>query len=382
MWPSEEKRRVRGRRGSDPTGPDHTTPSAPTPPAEDVVIGLACDSPGFELETRRGDRALFALRSLGVIEAHHERLGLGFDDDGALVLWVVCPVAAGGPPPLDGLVDVEKMGLPPRGTAGTQIPLCTGATGRPPLPPFWAVETVEEGANAASPSWICESSPARLMVTVVAALAATFWPIPPAQEVGAAALAVFQEASPVIDDDERVGPRGLVHGHRVDARPGNRVTEQRAAFEHLQGASPPGANCMEAPSPFLLASLVPADAGDVLRRGASEMRCAPVELDHWLINKREAQRSFDMVASRPEAGPFVLSTKVRPRGSGQGAASSNRTLTVNRPAPRRTTRARPGERPWNVAPRVSAHGKRRAVRRYPEVSRQIVLHDQASETPF
>jgi len=40
------------------------------------------------------------------------------------------------------------------------------------------------------------------------------------------------------------------------------------------------------------------------------MRCAPVELDHWLINKREAQRSFDMVASRQEAKPFVLSTNV------------------------------------------------------------------------
>ena len=67
---------------------------------------------------------------------------------------------------------------------------------------------------------------------------------------------------------------------------------------------------MEVPSPFLLASLVPADAGDMLKRVASEMRCAPVELDHWLINKREAQRSFDMVASRQEAGPFVLSTNL------------------------------------------------------------------------
>ena len=37
---------------------------------------------------------------------------------------------------------------------------------------------------------------------------------------------------------------------------------------------------------------------------------APVELGHWLINKREAQRSFDMVSCRPEAGPFVLSTKL------------------------------------------------------------------------
>ncbi len=67
---------------------------------------------------------------------------------------------------------------------------------------------------------------------------------------------------------------------------------------------------MEAPFPFLLASLVPADAGDMLKRVASEMRCASVELDHWLINKREAQRSFDMVASRQEAGPFPLGTKL------------------------------------------------------------------------
>ena len=42
---------------------------------------------------------------------------------------------------------------------------------------------------------------------------------------------------------------------------------------------------MEAPSAFLLASLVPADAGDMLKRVASEMRYAPVELGHWLINK-------------------------------------------------------------------------------------------------
>jgi hypothetical protein len=36
-----------------------------------------------------------------------------------------------------------------------------------------------------------------------------------------------------------------------------------------------------------------------------------VELDHWLINKREAQRSFDMVARRHEAGLFVWSTNSR-----------------------------------------------------------------------
>jgi len=50
---------------------------------------------------------------------------------------------------------------------------------------------------------------------------------------------------------------------------------------------------MEAPSPFLLASLVPAGVGDMLKRVALEMPCAPVELGHWLINKREAQRPFD-----------------------------------------------------------------------------------------
>jgi len=43
---------------------------------------------------------------------------------------------------------------------------------------------------------------------------------------------------------------------------------------------------------------------------ASEKRCAPVELDHWLTTRREAQRSFDMVASDQEAGPFVLSTEL------------------------------------------------------------------------
>jgi len=59
----------------------------------------------------------------------------------------------------------------------------------------------------------------------------------------------------------------------------------------------------------LLASLVPAGGSDMLKRVASEMRCAPLELDHWLINKREAQRSFDVVASRHEAGPLVLTTR-------------------------------------------------------------------------
>jgi len=61
---------------------------------------------------------------------------------------------------------------------------------------------------------------------------------------------------------------------------------------------------------FLLAPLVLAGAGDLLNRVASEMRCALVELGHWLINKREAQGSSDMVSYRQEAGPFVLSTKL------------------------------------------------------------------------
>ena len=39
------------------------------------------------------------------------------------------------------------------------------------------------------------------------------------------------------------------------------------------------------------------------------MRGAAVKLDLWLINKREAQRSFDMVAIRHEAGPLVLTTR-------------------------------------------------------------------------
>jgi hypothetical protein len=38
---------------------------------------------------------------------------------------------------------------------------------------------------------------------------------------------------------------------------------------------------------------------------------APVELGHRLINKREAQKSFNMVARRHQAEPFVLSMKLR-----------------------------------------------------------------------
>ena len=67
---------------------------------------------------------------------------------------------------------------------------------------------------------------------------------------------------------------------------------------------------MKARLAFLLAPLDPGGAGYMLNRVASEMRCAPVELGHWLINKREAQRSPDMVSCRREAEPFVLSTKL------------------------------------------------------------------------
>ncbi len=38
---------------------------------------------------------------------------------------------------------------------------------------------------------------------------------------------------------------------------------------------------------------------------------APVELGHWLINKREAPTSSDMVLCRQEAEPFVLGTTLR-----------------------------------------------------------------------
>ena len=48
----------------------------------------------------------------------------------------------------------------------------------------------------------------------------------------------------------------------------------------------------------------------MLNRVASEMEAAPVELGHWLINKREAQRPFDVVASRHEVGPLVLTTRL------------------------------------------------------------------------
>ena len=56
---------------------------------------------------------------------------------------------------------------------------------------------------------------------------------------------------------------------------------------------PKWANCVKAVSAFLLASLEFAGPGDMLARVVSELRCAPVELDHRLINMCEAQRSFD-----------------------------------------------------------------------------------------
>ena len=67
----------------------------------------------------------------------------------------------------------------------------------------------------------------------------------------------------------------------------------------------------EGPFSFLVAPLELIVAGDMLNRVASEMRCAPVELGHWLIDMCEAQRSSDMVSCRQEAGPFVLSTNLR-----------------------------------------------------------------------
>jgi len=54
----------------------------------------------------------------------------------ALAFWVLCRVAAGGSAPLDGLVEVEKIGLAPRGRTGTKIPLWIGATAGPPSPPL------------------------------------------------------------------------------------------------------------------------------------------------------------------------------------------------------------------------------------------------------
>ena len=55
---------------------------------------------------------------------------------------------------------------------------------------------------------------------------------------------------------------------------------------------PKWANCMKAIWAFLLAPLEFAGAGDMLKRVASELRCALVELAPRLINNREVQRSF------------------------------------------------------------------------------------------
>ena len=69
---------------------------------------------------------------------------------------------------------------------------------------------------------------------------------------------------------------------------------------------------MKGPFSFLAHPLVLAVASDMLNWAASEiseMRCAAVKLGHWLIKQREAQRPFDVVASRHEAGPLVLTTR-------------------------------------------------------------------------
>src|SRR5690349_6749385 len=51
-----------------------------------------------------------------------------------------CLAALGaGGSPATGLMLVEKIGLPPTGTAGTNRPPCTAPTGRPPLPPLAAL---------------------------------------------------------------------------------------------------------------------------------------------------------------------------------------------------------------------------------------------------
>ncbi len=44
--------------------------------------------------------------------------------------------------------------------------------------------------------------------------------------------------------------------------------------------------------------LVPVCPGVLLNRVTSASTSRTVELGHWLLKKREAQRSFDMVASR------------------------------------------------------------------------------------
>jgi len=49
----------------------------------------------------------------------------------------------------------------------------------------------------------------------------------------------------------------------------------------------------------------------MLKRVRSALSGALVKFGHRLINEREAQRPFEMVARRHEAGPFVLHTILR-----------------------------------------------------------------------
>jgi len=62
---------------------------------------------------------------------------------------------------------------------------------------------------------------------------------------------------------------------------------------------------MDAPSAFLLALLLPAGAGDLLNRVASEMRCVPVGLGHRLVNKREA-KLFHCISRRILVGQHFV----------------------------------------------------------------------------
>ena len=67
---------------------------------------------------------------------------------------------------------------------------------------------------------------------------------------------------------------------------------------------------MKALFSFLARPLVLAVAGNMLNRVLQTCVDAPVELGHWLIKKRKAQRSSNMVSCRQEAGPFVLRPKL------------------------------------------------------------------------
>jgi hypothetical protein len=62
-----------------------------------------------------------------------------------------------------------------------------------------------------------------------------------------------------------------------------------------------------------LALLVPAPAGTILNRVASELRCALVELDHQLINWSESNLPFEVVSGRLESVAFAFSTNLRRR---------------------------------------------------------------------